>query len=99
MSRYTDTLINILLALAIVAIYAAMQYRDEVDNNRAEWAQSGAALDAMKSDAARARFTRAAGLICGNADFVELDASTIQCVPRVASVGKGAVVQVAGVTP
>jgi hypothetical protein len=97
MTRHTNTLINILLALAIVAVYAAMQNLDAVDNHSTEWSQSAAALDAINNEAARARFTRAAGQICGNSDFVELDNASIQCVPRRASVGKGAVVQVAGV--
>lgn len=97
MSRVTNTIINILLALAIVAIYAGMQQLDSQADHSAEWAQSGAAQDAINSEAARARFMRAAGQICGNADFVELDATTIQCVPRRAGLGKSPAVQLAGV--
>lgn len=91
----TDTLINCALALGIVGIYAYMQKLDGPTDHRAEWAQSTAAQDAIKTEAARARFERAAGQICGNADYVALDEKTVQCVPRKGPARQGAMVQVA----
>lgn len=93
----TDTLINCALALGIVGIYAAMQQLDGPTDHRAEWAQSTAAQDAIKSEAARARFERAAGQMCGNAGYTEVDATTIRCTPRKGPANAGAALQVAEV--
>jgi len=95
----TDTLINCALALIIVAIYAAMQRLDGPTDHRAEWAQSTAEQDAIKTEAARARFERAAGQMCGNASYTEVDAKTIHCTPRKGPAHAGAVLQVAEVAP
>lgn len=91
----TDTLINCALALGVVAIYAAMQQLDGPTDRRAEWVQSTAAQDAIKTEAARARFERAAGQMCGNAGYTEVDATTIRCIPRKGPATAGAVLQVA----
>lgn len=99
MSRpIVDTITSWALALLIIGIYAAMQHLDAPADHRAEWAASAAAQDAIKNEAARARFAKAASEMCGNADFVEVDATTIQCIPRHGK-GLGGAVQVAGVTP
>lgn len=94
-----DTLINCALALGIVAIYAAMQKLDGPTDHRTEWAQSTAVQDAIKTEAARARYERAAGQMCGNASYIEVDATTIRCTPRKGPANVGAVLQVAEVAP
>jgi len=99
MSRpIVDTITSWALALLIIGIYAAMQHLDGPADHRAEWAASAAAQDAIKNEATRARFAKAAAQVCGNADFVEVDATTIECIPRKGS-SKGSAVQVAGVAP
>ena len=91
----TDTIVNCALALGIAVIYAAMQNLDAITDRRAEWVQSTAAQDAIKTEAARARFERAAGQMCGNASYTEVDATTIRCTPRKGPATAGAVLQVA----
>ncbi len=97
MNTTAHRLVNILLALAIVAIYAAMQQLDGIPDGRAELAQSAATQDAIKTEAARARFMRAAAKSCGNADWVEVDSHTVRCIPRKAPASTSAVVALAEV--
>ena len=97
MKTTAHRLVNIALALAIVAIYATMQHLDGLPDGRAEMAQSAATQDAIKSEAARARFMRAAAQSCGNADYVEVDATTVRCIPRKAPANSGALVALAEV--
>lgn len=97
MKTTAHRLINIALALAIVAIYAAMQHLDGLPDGRAEMAQSAATQDAIKSEAARARFMRAAAQSCGNSDWVEVDSHTVRCIPRKAPANTGALVALAEV--
>ena len=97
MKTTAHRLVNIALALGIVVIYAAMQQLDGMPDGRAEMAQSAATQDAIKSEAARARFMRAAAQSCGNADWVEVDSHTVRCIPRKAPASTGAVVALAEV--
>ncbi len=97
MNTTAHRLVNILLALAIVAVYAAMQQVDGMPDGRAEMAQSAATQDAIKTEAARARYMRAAAQSCGNADWVEVDSHTVRCIPRKAPANTGAVVALAEV--
>lgn len=98
MNTTAHRLVNITLALAIVALYAAMQQLDGMPDGRAEFAQSAATQDAIQSEAARARFARAAAQSCGNADWVEVDATTVRCLPRKTPANTGAIVALAEVT-
>lgn len=97
MKTTAHRLVNIALALAIVAIYAAMQQLDGMPDGRADMAQSAATQDAIKTEAARARFMGAAAQSCGNADWVEVDATTVRCIPRKAPASTGNVVTLAEV--
>lgn len=97
MNTTTHRLVNIVLAVAIVATYAAMQQLDGMPDGRAEFAQSEATQDAIKTEAKRARFMRAAAQSCGNAAWVEVDESTVRCIPRKAPASTGAVVALAEV--
>lgn len=97
MNTTAHRLVNIALALGIVVIYAAMQQLDGMPDGRAEMAQSAATQDAIKSEAARARFMRAAAQSCGNSDWVEVDATTVRCIPRKAPASTGGVVALAEV--
>lgn len=99
LKKDVSTLGNWVLALLLAACILSMTAINPMEDHRAEWAQSTAAQDAIKTEAARARFERAAGQMCGNAGFKEVDATTIQCQPRKASIGPGATVQVAEVAP
>ena len=73
-------LLNWLMALAIVLIYAAMQYLDGPTDHSAEHAQALALLDAQRTEAADQRFARAAAALCGpNAAAQDLGDGTVQC--------------------
>lgn len=93
----TQFLANIFLALVAVAIFAGAQQLDIPDHS-SEMAESAATQDAIKSVAARARFTAAAAQSCGNADWVEVDDNTVQCIPRKGPAKNGAVVALAEVS-
>lgn len=97
MNTTAHRLVNILLALAIVAVYAAMQQLDGIPDGRSEMSQSAATQDAIKSEAARARYMRAAAKSCGNSDWVEVDSQTVSCIPRKAPASAGEVVTLAEV--
>jgi hypothetical protein len=86
-------LVNIALAAAIVALYATMQQLDEQPA-----ADTLATQDAIQTEAARARFARAAAQSCGNADWVEVDATTVRCLPRKTPANTGAIVALAEVS-
>lgn len=75
------------LAAACLAIMlAAAGHLDDLSptDAQAEWAASGALQDAIKNEAADARFTRAAASICGeNAGWKLVDNDrTIQCTTK-----------------
>ena len=95
----TRPLLTNWLPATIIALLLASSYRlDGPADWQAEQAQLASLQGAIKNEAARARFAKAAAQVCGNADFVELDATTIECIPRKGS-SKGSAVQVAGVAP
>ena len=76
----THRLINWLLALAIIVTYVAMQYIDGPADHSAEQAQAASLADAIKSEAADARFARAAASLCGaNAAAQDLGNGVVQC--------------------
>lgn len=93
----TQRIANTFLALVAVAIFAGAQQLDVPDHSN-EMAESAATQDAIKSVAARARFTAAAAQSCGNADWVEVDDNTVQCIPRKGPAKNGAVVALAEVS-
>lgn len=95
----TRPLLTNWLPATIIALLLASSYRlDGPADWQAEQAQLASLQGATKNEAARARYLLAASQMCGNADFVEVDATTIQCIPRHGK-GLGGAVQVAGVTP
>lgn len=78
----TTTITNWLLAVAIVALYAVMQTLDGPSDAQAQWDQSAALQDAIKTEAAQARFTRAAAQLCGNADWSQDADGSLRCHTR-----------------
>lgn len=61
-----------LAAACIALLLGAAIHLDGIDgpsDAQAEWDQSTALQDAIKSEAARARFEKAAATICGNAPY------------------------------
>jgi hypothetical protein len=78
-SHATTTITNWLLALSIVALYAAMQTLDGPSDAQAQWDQSAALQDAIKSEATQARFTRAAAQICGNGSWTQDADGAVRC--------------------
>jgi len=75
----TTTLTNWLLALAIVALYATMQHLDGPSDAQAQWDQSAALQDAIKTEAQQARFAGAAAQICGNAAWSQDADGALHC--------------------
>lgn len=72
--------LNWTIAGLIALLLSCSYLLDGPDDNHAEHAQALSLQDAIKSEAADARFARAAADICGeNAGFSRIDASTIQC--------------------
>lgn len=94
----TQRIANIFLALVAVAIFAGAQQLDAVPDHSNEMADSAATQDAIKNEAARARFMRAAAQSCGNADWVEVDDTTVRCIPRKGPSKNGGVVALAEVS-
>ena len=99
LKKDVSTVGNWVLALLLAACIAGMTTINPMEDHRAERAESTAAQDAIKTEAARARFERAAGQMCGNAGYIEVDATTIRCTPRKGPANAGAVLQVAEVAP
>lgn len=73
-----------LLASLIALLMGAAIHLDDAPDDRAEWDQSTALAEAIKSEAAQARFARAASEICGseNAIAKDLGNGAIQCQTR-----------------
>ena len=81
----THRLTNWLLALAITAIFFALcAYTDAPSEHSTEMAQAQDLQAAIKTEAAQARFARAASTICGeNAGWYLVDDDrTIQCTTK-----------------
>lgn len=71
---------NWALAAALALLLSTAHLLDVPDDRSVEHAQALSLEDAIKSEAADARFARAAAEICGeNAGFRRVDATTIQC--------------------
>ena len=71
---------NWLLAIAIVLIYAAMQFLDGPTDHSAEHAQAIALKEVQAQEAAEQRFTKAAAAVCGpNAAAQDLGNGMVQC--------------------
>lgn len=94
-----QTAVNWLLALLIVAIYAAMQACDGPSDHQALVDQEAAATEAAHTAAAQTRFDRAAAQMCGNAGWAMQPDGAVRCVPRKGSGKPGAVIAVAQVQP
>lgn len=75
----STTLTNWALALAIVALYAAMQHLDGPSDAQAQWDQSADLQDAIKTEAQQARFAGAASQICGNANWSQDADGAVVC--------------------
>ena len=84
------------LAAACIAMIlgAAIHLDGEPTDAQAEWDQSTALQDAIKTEAAHARFAGAAATICGNAPYAVQPDGAVRCVPRKGS-GQGPVITVA----
>lgn len=77
-------IINWLLALTVVGIYAAMSYIDGPSDHSAEQAQAQSLADAQRTEAAAERFAKAAATLCGseNATARHLEDGSIQCLTK-----------------
>lgn len=77
----THYLTTWLAAILIALLMSAAMHLDDAPDARAEWAQSAALADAIKSEAAQARFDRAAAALCGSENAVakDLGGGVIQC--------------------
>lgn len=83
-----------LAAACIALMLGGAIHLDGIDgpsDAQAEWDQSTALQDAIKSEAAQARFTRAAAQVCGNAPYAVQPDGAVRCVPRKGH-GQGAIV-------
>lgn len=78
----TNRLTNWLLAAIICLLLGATWHLDGPSDARAEWDQSTALQDAIKSEAAQARFARAAAQMCGNADWAQDATGAVHCQVR-----------------
>lgn len=78
----THRLTNWLLAALIAILLGATWHLDGPSDARAEWDKSTALLDAIKNEAAQARFTRAAAQMCGNADWTQDATGAVHCQVR-----------------
>ena len=78
----TTTLTNWALALAIVALYAGMQQLDGPSDAQAQWDQSAAMHDAIKTEAHTARFAGAAAQMCGNGSWSQDADGAVVCQVR-----------------
>ena len=77
--RVIDFYIAIVVAIVIALLLAGAHNLDIADHST-EAAQADALADAIKLEAAQARFAKAAAEICGhNGAWVMLDGATIQC--------------------
>ena len=88
------TLTAWLAAACIAMLIGAAIHLDGPSDAQAEWDQPTALQDAIKSEAAQARFARAAATICGNAPYAVQPDGAVRCVPRKGN-SQGAVITVA----
>lgn len=79
----THRALNVLLATLIAAVLSTSYLLDGPTDHSAEHAQAAALDDAIKTEAAQARFARAGAAICGeNAAVMDLGDGTIQCLTK-----------------
>lgn len=72
-----------LAACAIALLLGASHLLDGPTDHHAEWAQAQDLQDAIKTEAASARFDKAARAICGeNAAWIDLGSGSIQCATK-----------------
>ena len=90
--------LNAILVSIILGLYALMAYLDGPTDHQAQVDQLSDLQAAIKSEAAQARFTRAAAQMCGNADYELHSDNSVRCVPRKGH-GQGIVIATAQVQP
>lgn len=79
----STTITNWALALAIVALYAAMQTLDGPSDHQAQADQLADLQAIAKAEAAQQRMASAAQAMCGdNAGWQLVDATTVQCTTK-----------------
>jgi len=80
----THRLINWLLAILIVALYAGMSLLDGPTDHQYEHAQALSMRDAIRDEQSQVRFQKVAKKLCGNELAVVkfLDSKTVQCLTR-----------------
>lgn len=73
-----------LISALIALLMGAAIHLDDAPDARAEWDQSAALQDAIKTEATRARFERAMAVLCGSENAVarDLGNGVIQCQTR-----------------
>lgn len=73
-----------LVAALVALMMSAAMHLDGPSDARAEWDQSAALADAIKTDAARTRFERASAALCGSENAIAKDIGNgvIQCQTR-----------------
>ena len=74
--------INWAIVAAIIALYALMAHLDGPSDHHTEMAQAQDLQDAINSEAAQARFVRAAGQLCVNSGWKIQPDGSVVCVPR-----------------
>ena len=96
----THRVINILAAIAVVALFASIQHQDALDEIKHAKAHSVALVDAQLAAARALRRDLAAAEICreqhGEAGYTWTEAGALVCIPRR---GKRVVHYTAMVTP
>ena len=90
--------INALLVLCILGLYILVAHLDGPSDHQAQADQLSDLQAAIKSEAAQARFTRAAAQMCGNADYELHSDNSVRCVPRKGH-SQGMVIATAQVQP
>lgn len=77
MTRHRLT--NIVMVLLIISIYALMALLDGPSDHSTQLAQAEDLQDAIKTEAARDHFTRAAAQICGNGGWSQDADGGVHC--------------------
>lgn len=74
--------INWTLGGIIAVLLGATWHLDGPSDHNTEMAQAAAMQDAIKNEAAQARFTRAAAQMCGNAEWAQDSDGAVVCQVR-----------------
>lgn len=91
--------INWLLAAITAILLAATCNLDAPSDHNVEMAQAEDLQDAIKNEAAQARFTRAAAQLCGNAEWTQDADGAVHCQVRKLRTRSSNATQVAQVQP